>query len=400
MTHDDQLVILSPLATSASPHGGAVLTKKFVEGVREFHKHWQGPVRVLLPKAERASNDLDHVEVMPGDVPFVMEWMDRAAGPSVSQLRGAAVVLATLVPEQVNLAAECERAGAQVPIVYMTEYSLRTRKQIVAAETTNPLLRWRRQWWTMRLERRYEHAVRRAAGVQCNGTPTYDAYHAMNSNTMLFFDSRIRHEMIISPDTLAKRTSDLMKGGPLRLAFSGRLIRMKGADHLPLVAMALKKRGVAFTLEICGGGALEGDLKQAIAQHGLGDCVHMRGVLDFERELVPFMRESVDLFVCCHPQGDPSCTYLETMSCGTPIVGYDNEAFAGLAEASKVGWATPMHDVAALADQIATLSQNRSALVDASEASRAFACEHTFEQTMARRVNHLRASAEARRAVA
>jgi colanic acid/amylovoran biosynthesis glycosyltransferase len=396
VTHADELVILSPLATIASPRGGFVLTQKFIDGVMEYQKHWHGLVRVLLPRAVHTSNDLDHVEVTPADAPFGLEWMQQAAAPAMSQLRGAAVVLGTLIHEQTELAAQCADALPLVPLVYVTEYSLRTRKQIIAAETSNPLLRLRRQWWTMRLERRYEDAVKLAAGVQCNGTPTFDAYHGLNSSTMLFFDSRVRREMIVAAEALEHRTRELMQGGPLRLAFSGRLIRMKGAHHLPGVALELKQRGVKFTLDICGGGVLEAELRQAIQQHGLSDCVRLRGVLDFQRELVPLVSRSVDLFICCHPQGDPSCTYLETMSCGTPIAGYDNEAFAGIVDVSGVGWSTPMNDPASLAEKIAELDRDREALARAASASRAFASEHTFEETIQRRAAHLRECAEAK----
>lgn len=397
--HADRLVIVSPLATSAGPRGGVVLTQKFTEGVNEFHKHWGGPVRVLAPRTDKPGNDLDHKEVMPDDVAFEFAWLKDGV-ELTNQLADARVVLGTLVHEQTHLVDACASVKPGVPLVFMTEYSLRTRKQILAAETSNPLLRWRRQFWTMRLEKRYVDAVRASAGAQCNGTPTFDAYHMISPRPLLFFDSRIRHDMVASTEAIEARTKQLMQGGPLRLAFSGRLIRMKGAHHLPAVAVELMQRGVNFTLDICGGGALEAELKQAIDANGLGDCVRMRGVLDFASELVPFVRDEVDLFVCCHPQGDPSCTYLETMSCGTPIVGYDNEAFAGVAEVSKVGWVTPMNDPAALADRIASLDKERESLVAAAHRSRDFALTHTFEQTMQRRAEHLHECAETKRAVA
>ncbi len=400
MTHTGELVILSPLATHAGSRDGFVLTRKFIEGVREFQRHWQGPVRVLLPRADHPSNDLDHVDVTPDEAGFAIQWMAEPASPSIDQIREASVALGTLIHEQTELAKACAACDPALPLVYVSEYSLQTRKQIIAAETTNPLLRMRRQWWTTRLERRYEEAVELAAGVQCNGTPTFEAYRHRNENAMLFFDSRVRKDMIVSEEVLRRRIARLLEGGPLRLAFSGRLIRMKGAHHLPMVATELKKRGVNFTLDICGGGVLEAELQREIADRQLQDCVRLRGVLDFERELVPFVSESVDLFVCCHPQGDPSCTYLETMSCGTPLAGYDNEAFAGIVRESGIGWTSPMNDPAALADVIARLAKDRNALAEAATASLSFASAHTFEATMRRRAEHLRLCSQARVAVA
>jgi glycosyltransferase involved in cell wall biosynthesis len=200
----------------------------------------------------------------------------------------------------------------------------------------------------------------------------------------------VRAEQLAARETLNARIARVLKGGPLRLAFSGRLIAMKGADHLLDVATELKRLGVPFTLDICGSGDLEPSMRRTIAQCGLSNLVRMRGVLDFKSQLMPFVSSEVDLFVCCHPQGDPSCTYLETMSCGTPMVGYDNEAFRGIVKTSGVGWLSPLGDARALANRIAELNRDRAAIVNAAEQSLAFASQHTFERTMQMRVDHLK----------
>src|SRR5262249_16164737 len=109
-----------------------------------------------------------------------------------------------------------------------------------------------------------------------------------------------------------------------------------------------------------------------------------------------------DLFVCCHRQGDPSCTYVETMACGVPIVGYGNEAWEGLARVSGAGWVTPVGEPIKLAERIAALERDRSALSNAAHAALDFARSHSFEKTFPRRVEHLDrgASSASHRAVA
>ena len=77
------------------------------------------------------------------------------------------------------------------------------------------------------------------------------------------------------------------------------------------------------------------------------------------------------------------------MACGVPIAGYDNEALAGVIATSQAGWSTPMHDVSALADTVARLHADRTALVEAAHKARSFAAEHAFEATMQRRTQHL-----------
>lgn len=360
----------------------------------EYVKRWPGPVIVLIDRSSSPDNNLDHVEVHPDDLPFDLRWHQPDHTGFDHAIDQARLVLASLVDKNINLSKACSRL--EIPLVYISEYNLQTRRQIIRAETSNPILRWRRELWTTKLERRYENAVRLASGIQCSGTPTYDAYRSMNPRSLLYFDTRVRADQLASSTTLAARTAELFAGAPLRLAFSGRLILMKGADHLPLIAAELHKLNVPFTMDICGGGALERQLRQAISRANVNDCVHLRGVMDFQTELMPFIARHVDLFVCPHRQGDPSCTYLETMSCAVPIVGYDNDAFAGLVKASGVGWLSPLDKPVLMARRIADLNRRRAELAQAAEESLNFAAHHTFEKTMQARIDHMLSCAPAR----
>ena len=115
----------------------------------------------------------------------------------------------------------------------------------------------------------------------------------------------------------------------------------------------------------------------------------LKGALDFRTGWIPALQREADLFVCCHLQGDPSSTYPEVMSCGVPIAGYDNEAFQGIVRYSDAGWQTPMKKPDLLAEEIARLHRDRDSLADASVRARAFAIQHDFETTFARRTQHM-----------
>jgi glycosyltransferase involved in cell wall biosynthesis len=154
----------------------------------------------------------------------------------------------------------------------------------------------------------------------------------------------------------------MRQSGKIRLAFSGRLIAIKGADHLVEVAAELKQRGTAFEFLICGGGELEKEMRDRVRALSLEEEVRFMGNLDFATELMPLLRERVDLFVCCHRQGDPSCTYLETMGCGVPIVGYANAAFRGVVETSGAGWTVPMDHPGAMAKELRRWGNGRTRL--------------------------------------
>jgi glycosyltransferase involved in cell wall biosynthesis len=386
------LTILPPFGAvhlkGEGPSGadGFLMTAKFVRGVLEYQRLWGGPVQVLVEEAERADDNLDNVRWAAADLPFAVRFV-RYDSPEMGQhLAGSALVLLAMHHRQLGFAEICR--GMNIPAVFITEISLKTRLQIIAAEAPNPLSRARRSFWAWRQDGKAANAIRVAAGVQCNGTPTYETYRSISRDPLLYFDTRVTAQMLPTPEAVRARAAR-PAGQPLRLAFSGRLVAIKGVDDLVRCAAALQRRGVNFTLSIFGGGGLEEGMKRDVAAAGLNDRVRFHGVADFERELVPAMRRQVDLFVCCHRQGDPSCTYLETMACGVPIVGYANEAFAGLNRVSGCGWVTPMNRPEALAAKIAELAKAPDELLSHSLKSLDFASGHTVETTFARRVEHL-----------
>jgi glycosyltransferase involved in cell wall biosynthesis len=363
------------------------VTRKFLEGVEGFAKHWPEGVRVLLEPNDGPTGNLDEIPVDPSELPFDLRVVSFARGLG-AHLEGASVVLGASSYRQNHLARLCASLG--VPCVYGLEYTLRTRRQIIRAETSNPLRRWRRDAWELNQERRQRAALRRAAGAQCNGAPAYEAYRALTPRTLLFFDTRTTAEMIATDEALARREARMRSKRPLTLAFSGRLHPMKGAQHLPRIADELRRRGVRFEMLICGGGPLERSIAAELDRLDLRGSVKMKGVLDFRAELAPLVRDQVDLFVCPHVQGDPSCTYLETFACGVPMVGYDNEAFGRLMSYVDAGWRVPLGDAGAAAGAIAALDRHRMSIVAKARAARDFAREHTFEATCRRRMEHLR----------
>ncbi len=366
--------------------GRIVTTRKFITGMQLYVEHWPGPVEVWAPAAQQASDNLDNVDFEPEQAGFAMRVIDaRAIG--VQHLAQVDLVFAGLEWRTVGLAEVCRRGAT--PLVYGTEYTLRTRLQIARAEVANPLRLARRAVWEYGLERKQVRALSRAQGVQCNGTPAYDAYARLTPAPFLFFDSRTREGDMASAAQIEQRLTRAARRPKLQLLFSGRLIEMKGVDQLPRLAACLRDEGLDFALKICGGGALEDSLHQEIRARNLESCVELTGVLDFERELQPLTREWADVFVCPHPQGDPSCTYLETLACGVPIAGYANEAWRGLVQRGAFGVATPVGDPAALARAIVGYARDREALARASRQALAFAAEHSFERTFARRIDHL-----------
>ena len=82
------------------------------------------------------------------------------------------------------------------------------------------------------------------------------------------------------------------------------------------------------------------------------------------------------------------------MSCGVPIVGYDNEAFEGIVKESAAGWLSPMNRPETLAETIARLANDRPALLEASRRAADFGRRHTFDRTFKARIEHMKSCLE------
>ena len=276
------LAVLPELKVKIGLKGTITLTQKFIDGMLEYLKYWDGPVTAYMQPTEERSWNLDEVEIDRARLPFKVEVISFDDPGLGRVLAGAKVILGSVSYHQNQLSSLCRSIG--VPCVYVSEYSLKTRCQIVRADTRNPLLCLRRIWWQCNQERLFRRAIRLASGIQCNGTPTFEVYRAINPRPLLFFDTRTSEEMLASEQELKERTDSLLRGSPMRLLFSGRLDLMKGADHLVRVASDLRRLGVPFDFTICGGGSLEQQIRSDIDRLGLGNGIRLTGVLDFKTE--------------------------------------------------------------------------------------------------------------------
>jgi len=366
-----------------------VFDRKFYDGMLEYVRFWPGPVTCILTSSAGPGPAFGSVTLEPKEAPFEVVLVASMESIDATHLAAGDVVLASGdTASQFHLTELCRARG--IPCVYTIEYIPETRYQIAELSTRNPVVRARRKLYVWNTERARRRAFRGAAGLQCNGLPAFEEYAAQPSR-LLYFDTRVRATDVVLQDALRERLRRLETQPALRLAFSGRLIAMKGADHLLGVARALRARNCPFELTIYGTGDLDQALRREVAEQGLSEVVHLPGAVDFYSRLLPEIREKTDLFVCLHRQSDPSCTYLETLSCGVPIVGYDNRAFAGLLRRADVGWLANMNDVNGIADVIARLSAERRELALKSETARTFAAAHDFETTFKSRIEHLQA---------
>jgi colanic acid/amylovoran biosynthesis glycosyltransferase len=365
-----------------------VFDRKFYDGMLLYVKEWHGTVSCVMRKSDGPLPDFGFVKKTIGELPFQLTILLGDELITEDHIKNASIVLASGDSfNQLHLSKLCKKLN--IKCVYVIEYIPETRHQILDLAKVNPVVKLRRRYFLWNGERKRVAAFQAADGIQANGTAAYDEYNRFK-NCILYFDTRVNTDVIVSNEKLNERIETLMNNQPIRLAFSGRLIRMKGADDLIELAGLLKDRNIKFKMAIYGTGDLEGDMVDKINDMRLNSEVNMAGVVDFYNELLPEIKGNVDLFVMLHRQSDPSCTYLETLSCGIPIVGYENKAFSGLLAREDVGWGKKIDDLHGIADIIEHLNNSREQIKEKSINSVNFSCSHDFESTFQKRIEQLR----------
>ena len=388
VTDAGELTLFSAVPAARMPDGQLLMDEKFVSGMALHAKHWAGPVRAVMRDLGQGALPFA-TPVDPESLPFAVTLLPQGASLESTLGTAPGVILASAdVPEQLSLGDAARARGLHV--VYGIEYTLETRLRIAGMDRSRNLPR--RLWsmlWNIRAERVRRRALREADGIQLNGFPAERVYARLSPQPLRYLDNRMSADMLATPAEMAARRQRHEQGLPLRLIHSGRLETMKGGHLLVPLARALRDRGVPFSLAIYGTGALEAEIRRGIAQHGLSDLVHLHAPVPFETGLVPISRREADVFVSCHVQSDPSCTYVEAMGCGLPVVGFANHMLAALAQDSHAAWCLPMGDVQAMADQIARLDKDRGDVMRRADAGLAYARRHDFGIEFDARMRHL-----------
>lgn len=155
-----------------------------------------------------------------------------------------------------------------------------------------------------------------------------------------------------------------------RLCWVGRFAEQKGLPVLLDAAALLARRGIAFTLEIAGGGPLQDVVTQKITALGLGQHVHLAGWLS-AAETKSLIVRSRAMVMASFAEGLP-VVLMEAMALGRPVIA---PAIAGVPELvvpGETGWLVPPGSVESLASaMVSCLTTTREDLVAMGRAGRA-----------------------------
>lgn len=365
-----------------------ILDGKFASGMQYQAGLFEGEFDCILRESQNAIpfDSVDYRQDLHG---FRLTVLPRDGVVTENHLGGYDVIFCSADDER-NFDVPAKARAVNAKLATTLEYTLKTRLAINALNNEIGIIRrWYRSLRLRWKERARGRFLGQMDGIQANGYPAFDVCKQYDPNTLFFLDSRMKRSMLASKEDQSARRSSILGGNPLRLVFSGRLDPMKGAHHLVPVAHHLNSLGVPFKLKIYGTGSLERTIAAEIEEKELKNVITLCGPVDYQTELVPQFRTSADIFLSCHLQDDPSCSFIEAMGCGLAVLGYGNLMWHSLCVDSSGGWVTPARTPKAMAKLLATLHRDRNAVVAATEAALKFARQHDFETMSKRRVDHL-----------
>ncbi|MFW0182948.1 glycosyltransferase family 4 protein [Rothia sp. CCM 9417] len=265
-----------------------------------------------------------------------------------------------------------------VKIVYLIENTRKNKVSLILSQGNfSTLSKFRAVLGSYRVEWQLQRAARKADGLQCNGSAAFRAYGQKHKNSILFYDHRV--ENVIS----LEKQSSFKDGANISVAFSGRIIKIKGSEYLSRISWAIYRANPLIKLYILG----DGEDRNKVIAEGAPNIIY-KGFMEYKKEWEPFVRKNIDIMLLPHIQGDPSMTYFESLGQGVPVIGFDNETLADLAQ-QGMGWVVPQGDVQQLVQKIMHLNDD----IGEFQMKRAKAVEfmngHVYSSTVKWRMDHI-----------
>lgn len=359
--------------------------RKFLNGMQYYADALNIPLTTVHPLLNKSEQIMDRVSIPIAELNFEVVTIEKSTERNA--LKQIIEQSALVYGHGMGSSSIARRSN--IPYILILEYDLSTHITFATNGVSNIA---RRMFRTLRKVFDYLFveipAIRNAHSLHCNGYPVFESSAPYNKNRLLYLDSRMSTAQVISEAELKTRLSTLGQRRFLRLLFSGRYEAAKGAADAVSVAIECQKLGLDIEFHSYGQGSLRDEMKRLASTAPFPEFIFIHDAIPYP-DLVQRSRE-FDIFVCCHVQNDPSCTYLETLGSGLPIVGYDNKMLKGVADKSKAGFASKLGSPVNVARQIEVLAKDKQILVEMSLNARKFSLEHVFENEFDLRVSAIK----------
>ena len=212
---------------------------------------------------------------------------------------------------------------------------------------------------------------RRPGGLHIVGTSNWIAEQAMRSSLLNEFAVTVIPNGLDTDDfaprekTFARDLWNIPRDARVVL-FAAESIanRRKGLQYL-IDAMATIKDVSKLLLVSVGGGKLE--LDKSVPHLALGKINHDR--------TLSTIYSAADVYVIPSLQESFGQTVIESLACGTPVIGFNTGGIPDMVRPGKTGWLAPVADVAALADTVRIALRDPETLREMSSHCRRIAVE-------------------------
>lgn len=242
------------------------------------------------------------------------------------------------------------------------------------------------------MQRYHRYLIRRSQVGLFQGKDCYDHYSQFTDAGHCVYDTHTKPSDFIDAEGLNAKVSAVLSGAPLRICYVGRAADMKGPFDWLSVMEYLRDSGVPFKARWLGDGPLLQQMRTIVQDRNLSAHVDLAGFCSDRKVTLDTMKES-HLFVFCHKTPESPRCLIESLVCGSPIVGYRSAYAADLVDPDGGGDFVDVGNVKALCEKLVGLHRNRPALAQAISAASRSGLRFDEEKLYRERANVIRSQA-------
>jgi len=211
------------------------------------------------------------------------------------------------------------------------------------------------------IEQYTQFIIRRSSLGLFHGRDCYNAYAKHCSNPYVVHDIHTKASDQINAGKLSNKCEEIKSGGKLQIIYAGRMEEMKGPLDWIEIIHRLHAMGIPLQATWYGDGSLRKTMEDKVRMLGLLDVISLPGYCS-DRTMLLEAIKSHHLFLCCHKLRESPRCLVESLICGTPIVGYESDYAADLISTHGGGILTPANDIEAATLSIQQLYLQRNQL--------------------------------------
>lgn len=194
-----------------------------------------------------------------------------------------------------------------------------------------------------------------------HGHDCYNAYNSFCQNNFLIHNIHLKSSDHILPEQLSIKVHNALSEPKLRICYAGRIEAMKAPLDWVKAIKKARELGVELQATWLGEGSLYQEMKSLIEEFNLEDCIELTGFQSNREKLLNTIQQShLMLFTHVTPES-PRCL-LESLGCGTPIIGYYSAYAADLIKNDGGGQLVPVRNWEELSILLLELFKDRQLL--------------------------------------